>query len=158
MSSNLNLTEEGEIVSFGPIHYAFIEKKGEFSQTAPACWTELHSVRPEIAKNNQITIFFSSFQTEPEKIYFAGVGLTEPAKQLPAGIQYKLFPGGQYARFVLTGPFSNLPAACHRVFEIVKERKIRVRANDYFVEHYLDDPDSTPQDKIRTEILVPIQE
>jgi len=158
MSSTLNLTEEGEIVSFGPIHYAFIEKKGEFSETARECWTQLHSVRPEIAKNNEITLYFSLFQTEPEKIYSAGVGLTEPAKQLPPGIQYKLFPGGKYARFLLTGPFSNLPAACHRVFEIVKERKIQVRPNDYFAENYLDNPENTPEEKIRTEIMVPIQE
>src|SRR5204863_8326889 len=57
--------------------------------------------------------------------YIAGVSLAAGPKDLPAGLEYTKFEGGKYSRFVLTGPYSDLPEACGRVFEIVSERKIR---------------------------------
>jgi len=74
--------------------------------------------------------------------------------KLPDGLQYELFEGGQYSKFVLTGPFSNLPAASGRVWEIVSKSDIMVRP-DFAIESYVTDPRVTPEDKLITEILVP---
>jgi effector-binding domain-containing protein len=88
------------------------------------------------------------------KIYRAGVSLAAEPVKLPAGLEYSKFEGGKYSRFVLTGPYPNLPQACGRVFEIVSERKLKLR-DDYCIENYATDPRTTPEEQLVTEILIP---
>ena len=47
-----------------------------------------------------------------------------------------------------------MPEACGRVFEIVAEKKIPMR-DDYCVENYTNDPRTTPEEQLVTEILIP---
>ncbi len=88
------------------------------------------------------------------KIYRAGVSLAAPPKNLPEGLAYAKFKGGKYSRFVLRGPYSDLPEACGRVFEIVSEEDIQMR-EDFCIENYMTDPRVTPEEKAITEILIP---
>ena len=46
----------------------------------------------------------------------------------------------------------NLPEACGRVFLIVAEKKIPQR-DDFCIENYVNDPRTTPEDQLITEIL-----
>jgi effector-binding domain-containing protein len=89
------------------------------------------------------------------KVYRAGFSLAAPPSQLPEGLEYVKFKGGKYSRFVLTGPYSDLPAASGRVFEIVAEKGIEMR-EDFCIEHYVTDPRETPAEQTITEILVPM--
>ena len=66
------------------------------------------------------------------------------------------FKGGKYARFVLTGSYSNLGAASGRVFERVKELDLK-RRDDFCIESYVNDPKTTPESELVTEILIPIE-
>ncbi len=95
----------------------------------------------------------SLYKVEP-KIYRAGVSLATAPKNSPESLQFEKFKGGKYSRFVLTGPYSLLPEACGRVFEIVSETKIRLR-DDYCIENYVNDPRTTPEQQLVTEILIP---
>jgi effector-binding domain-containing protein len=52
---------------------------------------------------------------------------------------------------VLTGPYSDLPAATGRVFEIVAQRGMVLRS-DFCIESYVSDPRTTPEEKLVTEI------
>ncbi|MBC7691027.1 MAG: hypothetical protein H7222_04610 [Methylotenera sp.] len=58
-------------------------------------------------------------------------------------------------RFVLTGPYSLLPAATSRVFEIVQERKFQLH-DDWFIENCVNTPETTPEAELITEILLPV--
>ena len=87
-------------------------------------------------------------------IYRAGVQVDHPPKNLPTGFQYIQFHGGKYSKFVLTGSYTQLPEACGQVFEIVQRTKIPVEQN-FFVENYVNDPKTTPEDQLITEILIP---
>jgi effector-binding domain-containing protein len=149
----MNLTQEPNIVNWPQTHYVFIEKIGPFQNTAPQAWQELNQFVPAISQDNSITGFMSLYKVGP-KIYRAGVSLAAEPKNLPANLKYENFHGGKYSRFVLTGPYSNLPEASGRVFEIVSEKKIQVRG-DYHMEHYVNDPKTTPEDQLITEILIP---
>ncbi len=80
--------------------------------------------------------------------------LAAEPKNLPEKLTYEKFKGGKYSRFVLTGSYSNLPEASGRVFEIVAEKKIQVR-DDFYIENYANDPRTTPEDQLVTEILIP---
>lgn len=149
----LQLTEVPEIVSWPETHYVFIEKVGPFQNTAPQAWQQMHQLVSKVLEQNKITGYMSLYKIGPQ-IYRAGIALAAAPKDLPEGLAYEKFKGGKYSRFVLTGPYSNLPAACGRVFQIVADTKLPVR-EDFGIENYVSDPRTTPEDQLVTEILVP---
>lgn len=149
----LNLTQEPTVVNWPETHYVFVEKVGPFQETAPQAWQTLHPLTPAITAHNKITGYTSFYKPGP-KIYRAGVSLASEPKSLPENLKYEKFKGGTYSRFVLTGPYSNLPEASGRVFEIVEEKHIPLR-DDYCIENYVNDPRTTPEEQLVTEILIP---
>ncbi|MGD0155231.1 MAG: GyrI-like domain-containing protein [Terracidiphilus sp.] len=86
--------------------------------------------------------------------YRAGFMLATPPKNLPQGLNYAHLPAARYSRFTLTGPLEQLGEATRRAFEIVAEEKIALR-DDFNIEHYVNDPMTTPADENVTEILFP---
>jgi DNA gyrase inhibitor GyrI len=149
----MNLTEVPEIVTWPEIHYVFIEKIGPFQNTAPQSWQNLHQLVPQILEHNKITGYTSLYKVVAQ-VYRAGVSTAAPPSNLPEGLQYTKFKGGKYSRFLLTGPYTDLPAASGRVFQIVAETKIQLR-DDFCIENYLNDPRFTPEPQLLTEILIP---
>jgi DNA gyrase inhibitor GyrI len=149
----INLTEVPDVVTWPETHYVFIENIGPFQDTAAQAWKELHQLVPRISEHNKITGYMSLYKVGP-KIYRAGVSLAAEPKNSPESLQYEKFKGGKYSRFVLTGPYAHLPEACGRVFEIVSETKIQLR-DDYYIENYVNDPRTTPEQQLVTEILIP---
>lgn len=149
----MNLTQEPEIVTWPETHYVFVEKIGPFMQNAGQAWQTAHSFVPALSEHNKITGYTSLYKVGP-KVYRAGFALAAPPVELPEGLAYERFEGGKYSRFVLTGPYTNLPQASGRVFEIVAEKKIKQR-DDFCIENYTNDPRITPEDQLVTEILVP---
>jgi effector-binding domain-containing protein len=149
----LQLTEVPEIVNWAETHYVFIEKVGPFQNTAPQAWQQMHQLVSKVLEQNKITGYMSLYKIGSQ-IYRAGVALAAAPKDLPEGLAYEKFKGGKYSRFVLTGPYSNLPEASGRVFQIVAEKKIQMR-DDYCIENYTNDPRTTPEDQLVTEILIP---
>ena len=149
----MKLTEEPEVVNFPPTHYVFVEKVGPFQNTAPQAWNNAHTFVPELSKKNKITGYMSLYKMGP-KVYRAGFSLAAPPVDLPEGLTAEEFPGGKYSQFVLIGPYTDLPAASGRVWNIVAEKKIPVR-DDFAIENYVNDPRSTPEDQLETHILLP---
>jgi effector-binding domain-containing protein len=151
--ASLKLTEEPNIVTWPETHYVFVEKIGPFQETAPQAWQSLHQIVPEIPEQNKITGYMSLYKVDA-KVYRAGVSLAAEPQNLPPSLKYEKFKGGKCSRFVLTGSYANLPEASGRVFEIVAEKKIQMR-DDYCIENYTNDPRTTPEDQLVTEILIP---
>ena len=149
----LRLTEAPEVVNWPETHYVFIERVGPFQNTAPQAWQQLHPLVPRLLEQNKITGYMSLYKVAPQ-IYRAGLALAAPPEDLPGGLTYEKFPGGKYSRFVLTGPYANLPEACSRVFQIVAEARVPLR-DDFGIENYISDPRITPEEQLVTQILVP---
>jgi effector-binding domain-containing protein len=149
----MDLTELPETVAWPETHYVFVEKVGPFQTNAPQAWQSLHPFVPAVAEHNQITGYISLYKMGP-KIYRAGVSLAAPPVKLPADLSYTKFAGGKYSRFILTGSYANLGQATGRVMEIIQQTRLPLR-DDYFIENYVNDPRSTPEDQLITEILVP---
>lgn len=150
----MNLTSDPEVINFPATHYVFVEKTGPFMNTAPAAWQSAHTFVPELTKKNQITGYLSLYRMGPD-IYRAGFALAGPPVDLPAGLAYEQFNGGNYVRFILTGPYSDLPAASGAAWNTVRERKTAVR-DDFAIENYINDPRVTPEDQLITHILIPV--
>lgn len=149
----MNLNETPEIVEWPKTHYVYVERIGPFQMNAPEAWQDLHSSVPRIAEHNQITGYLSLYKMGP-KIYRAGVALAGLPAKLPEGVSDMEFNGGKYSRFVLTGPYANLGRATGRVMELITETKLPLR-DDYFIENYVNDPRTTPEEQLITQILVP---
>ena len=150
---DMNLTEVPESVTWPETHYVFVEKIGPFQTNAPQAWQSLHQFVPATAEHNQITGYMSLYKMGP-KIYRAGVSLAAPPVKLPQDLSYLKFTGGKYSRFVLTGPYADLGQATGRVMEIISQTKLPLR-DDYSIENYVNDPRSTPEAQLITEILGP---
>jgi DNA gyrase inhibitor GyrI len=149
----MNLTESGDIVQWPETHYVFVEKTGPIPKVAPEAWQVAISLAAQLAEKSQIAWRMSLYKTSPNT-YRAGFVVLEKPKKLPEGLQYERFGGGKYSRYVLTGPYSDLPAATRRVFEIVAQRGMEMRS-DFCIESYVSDPQTTAGDKLVTEILIP---
>lgn len=150
----MNLTETAEIVTWPQTHYVFVEKKGSIPKNAPLAWQEFQKFVPQLKSNAEVTGFLSLYKMEPP-VYLAGASVADMPAELPGKLQYERFKGGKYARFVLIGSYSQLPQATSRVVEIVSQTKLRLR-DDYHIEHYMNDPATTAEEKLVTEILFPV--
>jgi predicted transcriptional regulator YdeE len=153
--SGMNLNESGDIVNWPQTHYVFVEKTGSIPKIAPDAWQTAIRLVLQLAEKNPISWRMSLYKMNPN-VYRAGFVVPEKPTAVPAGLEYELFEGGRYSRFVLTGPYSDLPAATRRVFEIVAQRGLVLRC-DFCIESYVSDPRSTPEDKLVTEILIPTE-
>lgn len=149
----MKLTQEPEVVNFPATHYVYVEKTGQFATTAPQAWNSAHTFAPELSKKNQIAGYMSLYKMGP-KLYRAGFALASAPVDLPEGMAYEKFAGGKYSRFVLTGPYTDLPAASGQAWNIVAEKKIPVR-DDWAIENYVNDPRVTPEDQLVTHIMLP---
>ena len=156
----MNLTPNFETITRPLTHYLFIERRGPFAEIAPPLWNDL---MPLIQRLNQqhireylgVSGIDKSKPGEDSMIYQAGVGCAEPPQKLPEGLQLRAIKSGKYARFLLTGPYSQIWPAFDRIFKTLADNKVDLRP-EFCIENYLNDPRMTPEDKLKTELLVPI--
>ena len=92
---------------------------------------------------------------EDAMIYEAGVSYGKKPDSMPAGLEYKILLGGKYARFLLTGSYSQIAPAFDKIFKTIAENKTVLR-EDYCIENYLNDPKITPEAELLTELLLPL--
>lgn len=88
-------------------------------------------------------------------IYEAGVSVGESPAKLPNGLRERRIKSGKYARFLLTGPYSHIWMAFDRIFKTLAEKNVDLRP-EFCIENYLNDPRTTPEDQLKTELLIPI--
>lgn len=143
-----------DTVSWPVTHYVYVEKIGPFMQTAQAAWQQVHTFAAALGASNQITGAFSMYKMGPPT-YRAGFRIAAAPVELPAGLTYLKFEGGKFARYVVKGPYSQLPGATGRAWEEFGKSGLPGR-EAFAVENYANDPASTPEDQLITEILMPI--
>lgn len=64
-------------------------------------------------------------------------------------------PGGRHAVTVHVGPYDKLPQTYDALFKWVAENGHEVGGPPF--ESYIEDPGSTPMEKVRTEVLIPLK-
>ena len=148
------LTLDPAPVEVPAMHYVFIEKQGPFAVNAPQVWSQLHAILAGIAAHNTVTGYVSLYRMQ-EEIYRAGVSVAEPPRQLPAAVRYEPFAGGKYRKFVLRGPYPQLGEATAQAIQTVRDLRLPLR-DAWNIENYVNDPRTTPEDQLITEILFPV--
>ena len=154
MTSTMNLTAEPGAVDRPAMHYLFIEKTGHIPDIAAGTWHDAEKFAPALAATGQIRGACALYKCGPD-VYRAGYIVAQPPESVPEGLTYEEVPAGKYLRFVLTGPYSQLPEATGRAFQIAAEKQVAPR-DGFNIENYLTDPRTTPQEQSVTEILFPM--
>ncbi len=157
---NMNLTPEFETVHRPLTQYLFLEKRGPFSEVAPPLWNELAPLIQGIEPQNireylGVSGIDKTKPGEDAMIYQAGVALAHEPDKAPSGLLHKTIKSGKYACFLLTGPYSQIWMAFDRIFKTLSEKNVQLRP-EFCIEKYLNDPCTTPEDQLQTELLVPI--
>jgi len=161
----MDLTLKPTIVTWSEMHYVFVEKVGSFMEVPRQAWDALNELVPVVSASYKITGYTALYKFKPGKplsqgsidgIYRAGLTVASRPGKAPKGLKYEKFKGGKYARFVLTGPYTDLPEACGYIFgKYIPEKNIKMR-NAWCVENYVNDPKVTPEEKLVTQILIPV--
>jgi AraC family transcriptional regulator len=88
---------------------------------------------------------------------FAGV---EVAPEFPAAapLGLQILPGGAQAVLTYTGPYAGLPAAYDQLYGVWLPQSGRTPADQPSFEIYLNSPMDTPQDKLVTELHLPLRD
>jgi AraC family transcriptional regulator len=157
----VNLTPNFDIVQRPTTPYVFLEKHGPFAEIAPPTWDEMFPLLYSQVDEQQIVSFMGLSTIDKTKsgeeamIYEAGVGLNSAPEKPLKGLQYKNIKEGNYARFLLTGPYAQIWIAFNQIFKTLAENGVELRPG-FCIENYLSDPKAIPQSELKTEILVPV--
>jgi AraC family transcriptional regulator len=161
MEMKFDLTSEPEIVNRPVVHYLYHQRSGPFAEVGPSTGEEFFPLLANQLNRNQIIGFLGLSLVDKDQkgeaalIYQAGVGLASKPAKLPENLHYKKIEAGKYARFLLTGSYSQIWAAFSQIFRTLSEKSVPLR-EDYCVENYLNDPKNTPEEQLLTELLVPV--
>jgi predicted transcriptional regulator YdeE len=153
MNSTIKLGAELEVVARPAIHYVFLENTGYIPAIAQGTWQAVEKYAAQVGAAGQIIGACALYKMQPD-VYRAGWVLAERPSSVPDGLSYEEVPGGKYVRFVLNGPYSQLPEATSAAFKLVAEKQVPLR-DGFNIENYVTDPRTTPQDESITEILFP---
>lgn len=141
-------------------HVIYLEGRGDYKAVAGILWPRFWSQFPAIGRESVTqTLGLSGMVPgqggDEAKIYQAGVVLKTPMS-LPPGFFDRTIPEGTYASFLLRGPYSKIGVAFSDAFQLLADRRVRLRP-EFCIEHYLNNPAQVPEEKLLTEILLPIE-
>jgi AraC family transcriptional regulator len=156
----VNMSSEFETVTRPLTHYVFLEKRGPFAEIAPPLWSEFLPLlqrfpQQQIREYLGVSGIDKSRPGEDAMIYQAGASLADTPGDLPPGMQQRSIKSGKYARFLLTGSYAQIWPAFDHIFKTLGEAKVELRP-EFCIENYLNNPLTTPEPQLRTELLVPI--
>lgn len=157
----LNLSDKPEIVTLEKAPFVYVEKIGPFMVQAPLAWQEFWSIAgSEFEKKSIVAMMGLSRIDEAKKgdeafVYQAGISVKSLPSRLSHGLLKRELPGGKFARFLLTGSYTQLADAYPRAFSILEEMKLGLR-DEFCAECYLNSPIDTSEDDLKTEILIPV--
>ena len=148
-------------VQRAPSRVSFVRHFGPYAESAPAAWAELMSTL-----SWRIWLRFPAEMigvchddptiTEPEKLrYDACLRFRLPAAPRK-GVAERVLPGGRHAVFLHCGPHAQLPLTYDRIYGAWLPESGEYLGEPPAFEVYLDHPERTSPEKLRTLIYLPL--
>jgi AraC family transcriptional regulator len=140
----------------------YVQSIGDYNKTAKPAWEKVCGFAQKHKlfgfSTEMIGISYDDPSiTEPDRCrYEACVAVSKEVK--PEGeVGFKTIPAGKYAVFNFKGPYEKLHEAYDYIFgKYIPENKIELRNAPCF-EKYLNSPDKTKPENLKTEICIPIE-
>lgn len=161
LGGKMVIEKEYEIVKREEALFLYLENKGSFQEVAPDLWEQLFPKAFSQVSSTKVkqclglSIVDDSKTGEDVLLYQAGLVFDKTVSSLK-GFKSKSIPKGKYAKFLLKGSYSNIAQAFSDGFKILAEKGIKIR-DEFCIENYLNSPQDTPEEKLLTEILIPIE-
>lgn len=143
-------------VNWPTIHYVYVEKEGPIQEVASQCWAEFYDNKPHISDDPLYILGYMSLYKPSFDKYCAGGTVAKiPTEPLPPAVKHMELEGGRYLQYTVMGNYSQLPDALKKILLNVEEGGIVTRGS-WYIEHYVNRVETTPEDELTTHILVPI--
>ena len=156
------LSYDYKIVERPTTNYAYLEDHGPFREVAPALWQKMFSIlMPQLDPQN-INEFLGLAAIEKTKdnedlfIYRGGIGLKKAPDKKLNDVHFEKIPAGRYASFLYRGAYSKIWLAFDEAYKTLSEKNISLRQG-FSIDKYLNNPETTPEEDLLTEILIPVQ-
>jgi len=150
----------GEEVTLTAKTIVFVKGSANWDSAFETLVEAFKKINAELAKQNvkpsgpPMTIYTSTDDTGFE--FQAGVPVAEaPKGPLPEGLAVGKSPEGKALKFMHRGSYDAMDSTYEAITNHLDER--RLEARDLFVEHYVTDPLTTPEDNLVIEVYVPIK-
>jgi len=152
-----------KIKDLDPKQVIYIKVMGDYSQldfcgTWNKLWNYVKENKLFSAGIEHISVYYDDPKvTESDKLR-TDICLIIPKPAEPKGeIGVKEIAGGKYAVFAYQGPYTNLGAVYDTIYgQWLPDIDYKLRDNPSF-EKYLNNPDNTAPEKLKTEIYIPIE-
>jgi AraC family transcriptional regulator len=161
--SNLNfqvMNLKPKIREIKPIPVVYVHVIGDYNNVGPAWEKVMHFIKEKKLFSFGMDFIGVSYDdpnvTETEKLrYDACVTVKKEVK--PEGeVGYKVLGGGLYAIFRHTGPYANFSQTYDQIYlNWLPESGYELR-DDPPLEFYLNDPDRTKPENLKTDIYIPV--
>ena len=159
---NFNMDPKPEIVNRKEMTVYYADAQGgDFKDIAQTAWEgimkALATCKEDLSQSEFIGIG-TMFTEDTRKVcdYKAAFSLpTNPNTNIP-GLKKEKLPEAKYAKFLLKGSLDNLWVAFDKAFQVINEGPYEFLEAPC-IENYLTDPQTTPTEDLRTEILIPIK-
>jgi AraC family transcriptional regulator len=162
LNENLNL-KAPKMLTLEPKQAIYLKLTGDYS-SLDFCgawgklWQHVKENKLFSAGIEHICIYHDDPKVTEESKLRTDVCLVLPKKAEPKGeIGVKTIEGGKYAMFLYQGSYAHLGAVYDAIYgKWLPESGVQLRDYHCF-EKYINNPDNTPPEKLKTEIYVPIE-
>ena len=150
-----------KIMELEPKNLIYVALMGKYSsldygKAYEQLWTVVKSQKLFTKGIESICISYDDPKITEASLQRSEVSLAIHKPALPEGeVSCKTLAGGKYAVFFYQGSYSQLSAVCDATMRWVVESEYELRDEPIF-EKYLNDARSTPEEKLKTEIYIPI--
>ena len=162
LNENLNL-KEPKIMNLEPKQAIYLKLTGNyqtlnFGDAWGRLWRYVKENKLFSAGIEHVAIYYDDPKVTEESKLRTDICLVLPKKTDPKGeIGVKTIEGGKYAMFLYTGSYEHLGAVYDTIYgKWLPESGQRLR-NYHCFEKYINNPDKTSPEKLKTEIYVPIE-
>ena len=162
INENLNL-KTPKVVNLEPKQVIYLKLTGgyqtlDFAGAWGRLWQFVKENKLFSAGIEHIGIYHDDPKVTEESKLRTDICLVLPKKAEPKGdIGVKTIEGGKYAMFLYTGSYEHLGAVYDTIYgKWLPESGQRLR-NYHCFEKYINNPDKTPVEKLKTEIYVPVE-
>jgi effector-binding domain-containing protein len=148
---------EVQIKDYKPFTYAYLECSGSFEQIPAKIGEFMGLFFPQqlIPAGSLFGIYFNSpDQVKPEELKWAIAFPIDSKASVKEPLKKAEFKNDKVAYYLYIGSYEKVGDVYGKVFKFIAEKGYMVAGP--VMENYLDDPNTTPAEKVRTEIIVPI--